>query len=228
MSSLFTTPSLYFVYAFWSRINKEQAVTWWALRERVTLEALIKDSAVPGVATFASASAVVHPLPSSHPPITFRNAISMWRSPNMTTNFFSPYRSLQFHWISFATAKRGWSKAITGTWPGFRWFTESLMISTACLIIAMDLAWSGKRGNKADVADAVGDDDRTREWNAPQETTSSSFSVSWLHITLLEFSSHLTSSLKLRLKTPPSGCILTVVAETWGCFAGALTGATSV
>ena len=112
---------------------------------------------------------ICQPLPSSHPPITLRNAISMWRPPNMTTNFFSPYRSLQFHWISFPTAKRGWSRANTGTWPGFRWFTESLMISIACLIIAMDLAWSGKRGNKADIVDAEGDEDRNESGMLPRK-----------------------------------------------------------
>ena len=52
------------------------------------------------------------------------------------------------------------------------------MISIACLIIAVDLALSGKRGDKADIADAEGDEDRSREWNAPKETTSSSFSLS--------------------------------------------------
>lgn len=58
--------------------------------ERVTLVALMRDSAVPGVATLASTSAAVYLLSSSQSPITFKKAISIWRPPNVMTNFFSP------------------------------------------------------------------------------------------------------------------------------------------
>ena len=51
--------------------------------------------------------------------------------------------------MDFAIANSGWSIAITGTWPGLRCWTETLITFIECLIIATECAFSRNRGKRA-------------------------------------------------------------------------------
>ena len=51
---------------------------------------LKKELAISYEATPASIEASVQPEHSNKSPIMFNRAISIWKTPNMTTNFFSP------------------------------------------------------------------------------------------------------------------------------------------
>ena len=66
----------------------------------------------PCVATPALYITSVHPLPLSHFPSIFKDAISMYNPPSITTRFAS-LNSVMVHWICFAKANSGWSNAMT-------------------------------------------------------------------------------------------------------------------
>ena len=63
--------------------------------------------------------------------------------------YFIHYIVGQCHWICLATANIGWPAAMTGTWPGLRDATRSLILFLTCFAVATSTkwAWSHRRGS---------------------------------------------------------------------------------
>lgn len=85
-----------------------------------------KESAVLVISAWTSDC--IHPLS----PIVFSATNSIWRPTKRSISFSSPDSCSQFHWISSAKEKGGWSDVTTGLWQGLRWSTSCM----DCLIIA--------------------------------------------------------------------------------------------
>ena len=96
----------------------------------------------------ACATASVHPLPKRKDPIALRATNFMWSPPNITTSFSSPIVSGFIHYISLARTYRGWSNAITASWPGLICCTAFITTVMACLIMARQCTHSAKSGIK--------------------------------------------------------------------------------
>ena len=192
-ASFSPVPEAYSWYALHMRIYRHIIVTWCARRVRLRWLAVSKDSATPCVTTPALQTVSAHPVPVSHLPCIFQDAISTWSPPSIKTKRSSSYTPPSLHWISLAKANNGWSTAITGVWEGLTCATAALITLIECAIIANEWAFSVNIGKSEIMAGSWLDNDVCVARYAAQETLSFFWSSSFDN-SFLAFSSQSCSS----------------------------------